>query len=307
MSNGRLLVTGASGLLGINLALQQSEHHDVIGVINQTPLNGVPFEVRQADLAQPGEAARLVDAVRPDRVVNCAALADVDRCEKEPDLAQQVNADMPEELAAACARVGIPFVHISTDALFDGTKGNYSEDDELNPVNQYARSKLAGDLAVLSAYPQALVARVNFFGWSLLGKRSLAEFFYYNLSQDQPVKGFTDVYFCPMLVNDLSDILIAMVEKELSGLYHVFSPQSLSKYDFATLLARQFGFDETLISPTKVADFGLAAARSPLLTMDSSKAAKDLGRELPGFGTGMRRFYELKQLGYRQRLRGFVA
>jgi dTDP-4-dehydrorhamnose reductase len=307
MRKKRLLVTGASGLLGINLTLQQSKQYDVIGVINHTSLTGVPFEVHTADLAQPGEAARLVEGTRPDLVVNCAALAIVDRCEKEPDLAQQLNADMPEELAAVCGRVGIPFVHISTDALFDGSKGDYNEQDQPNPINQYALSKLAGDEAVLSAYPQALVARVNFFGWSLLGKRSLAEFFYYSLSQNQPVKGFTDVFFCPMEVNDLADALVAMVEKELSGLYHVFSPQSVSKYDFANLLARQFGFDETLISPTKVADFGLAAARSPLLTMDSHKAARDLGHELPGFETGMRRFYELEQAGYPRRLREFVA
>jgi len=186
-------------------------------------------------------------------------------------------------------------------------KGDYAEDDEPNPVNAYARSKLAGDLAVLATYPQALVVRTNFFGWSLLGKRSLAEYFYYNLSQGEPVKGFADVFFCPMLVNDLADVLMAMVGKELSGLYHVFSPTGLSKYDFAVRLARQFGFDEALILPTKVADFGLAAARSPLLTMDSKKAARDLGCELRGFETGIRRFYELEQSGYPQRLRSFIV
>jgi len=275
-------------------------------VVNHTALKGTPFKVIQADLAQPGEAARLVDELRPDLVVNCAALAIVDRCEDDPDLAQRINADMPEELAVVCARAGIPLVHISTDALYDGKKGEYSEDDEPNPVNHYARSKLVGDLAVLAANPQALVARTNFFGWSLHGQRSLAEHFYSYMSQGRPVKGFTDVFFCPMLVNDLVDILMMMVEKELSGLYHVFSPRGLSKYDFAVLLARQFGFDESLISPIKVADFGLAAARSPLLTMNSSKAARDLGRKLPDFESGMRRFYDLKQSGYPQRLRAFI-
>lgn len=307
MSKGRLLVAGASGLLGLSLAMQQADPYDVSGVVNHTLLKGVPFDVIQADLAQPGEATRLMESVRPDLVVNCAALAIVDRCENNPDLAQRINADMPAELAAVCARVGIPFVHISTDALYDGRKGDYVEEDQPNPVNRYARSKLAGDQAVLSAYPQALVARTNFFGWSLNGKRSLAEYFYACMSQGQPVKGFTDVFFCPLLVNDLADILMAMVAKELSGLYHVFSSRGLSKYDFAILLARQFGFDEALISPIRVADFGLAAARSPLLTMNSSKAARHLGRELPDFESGMRRFYELEQSGYPQRLRGFVV
>ena len=306
MSKARLMVAGASGLLGLSLAMQQAELYDVSGVVNHTALKGTPFKVIQADLAQPGEAARLVDELRPDLGVNCAALAIVDRCEDDPDLAQRINADMPEELAVVCARAGIPLVHISTDALYDGKKGEYSEDDEPNPVNHYARSKLVGDLAVLAANPQALVARTNFFGWSLHGQRSLAEHFYSYMSQGRPVKGFTDVFFCPMLVNDLVDILMMMVEKELSGLYHVFSPRGLSKYDFAVLLARQFGFDESLISPIKVADFGLAAARSPLLTMNSSKAARDLGRKLPDFESGMRRFYDLKQSGYPQRLRAFI-
>jgi dTDP-4-dehydrorhamnose reductase len=245
--------------------------------------------------------------VEPDVVVNCAALALVDQCEQMPELAQRMNADLPGELAAACARGGIPFVHLSTDAVFDGTKGDYTEEDVPNPINGYARSKLAGEEAVLSANPQAIVARTNFFGWSLLGKRSLAEFFYYNLSQGEPVKGFTDVYFCPLLVNDLADVLMAMVEKRLSGLYHMFSSQGLSKYDFALLLARQFKFDETLITPIKVAESGLAARRSPLLTMNTAKAARDLEEVLPDYASGMQRFYRLETERYPQRLRGFVT
>ncbi len=97
------------------------------------------------------------------------------------------------------------------------------------------------------ANPQAIIARVNFYGWSLNGTRSLGEFFYRNLSAGKNVKGFTDVLFCPLLVNHLVDLLLTMAEKDLKGLYHVVSSEHLSKYEFGCRIARLFDLDEKLI------------------------------------------------------------
>ena len=85
---------------------------------------------------------------------------------------------------------------------------------------------------------------MNFYGWSLLGQRSLGEFFYYNLSAGAQVMGFTDVIFCPLLVNDLAELLLEMLEKDLHGIYHVVSREHQSKYSFGVMLARRFGLDE---------------------------------------------------------------
>lgn len=303
----RILVTGASGLLGLNFSLQHAGRHEITGVVNSQALRNVPFAVRGADLGQPGSGAALLEAVRPEILLHCAAVANLEVAERDPALAQRVNADLPGELAEASRRLGVRMVHLSTDAVFDGTHGPYSEDDEPNPLSAYARSKRAGELAVLTANPQAIVARVNFYGWSLNGRRSLAEFFFNNLSAGKTANGWTDVFFCPLEVNTLGDLLLEMAEKGLEGLYHVVSPECLSKYDFGRAVARAFGFDEGLVLPTRVSESGLNAARSPDLRLSTAKLARDLGRSLPGQDECLARFQRQFQDGYPQRLRGLAA
>jgi dTDP-4-dehydrorhamnose reductase len=198
-------------------------------------------------------------------------------------------------------------IYISTDAVFDGTKGDYSEEDEPKPLSTYAKTKYIGEQGVADGYPEAIIARVNLFGWSLTGKRSLAEFFFYNLINGKPVKGFTDVFFCPILVNDLAGVLIEMLEEGLSGLYHAVSSDCLSKYDFGVTIAEKFGLDAGLIDPVSVTEGGLAAARSPNLTLKSDKLAKALGSPLPSVEDGLARLYDLYQEGYPRKLRESVV
>jgi dTDP-4-dehydrorhamnose reductase len=297
-----VLVTGASGLLGLNFAVQAAGQHQVTGVVHHNDLAGVPFEVIQDDLAQPGAVAGLLERTRPEVVIHCAALANLEACEAQPGLAWRLNAAVPGELAAATAHTGIRLVHISTDAVFDGQRGSYTEEDPPNPLGVYARSKLAGEQAVAQANPRAIIARVNFYGWSLNGTRSLAEFFFRNLSAGKGVNGFTDVLFCPLLVNDLADVLLRMVEKNLQGVYHVVSPESLSKYDFGCRIARLFNLDEKLITPTSWRAGGLQAQRSPNLTMSTAKLAGALGFNLPDQQAGLQRFHALFEDGYSQKI-----
>jgi dTDP-4-dehydrorhamnose reductase len=303
----RILITGVSGLLGINLALEFAREHEVIGVTNDHSLRGQPFRVIQADLTAPGMPEWVLSASHPAWLIHCAALANLDACESDPRLAQRMNAEVPGELAALARRSGMQMVHISTDAVFDGQRGDYTEEDAPNPLSVYARSKLEGEHRVLEAHPEAVVARVNLHGWSISGKRSLAEFFFYNLQAGKQVLGFTDIYFCPILVNDLAGILLAMFEKRLAGLYHTVSSESLTKYDFGLRIARRFGLSEALIKPASVNEGGLKAARSPRLTLKTDKLAKGLGKAMPAIAPGIERLYTLYQQGYPQQLRDLAA
>lgn len=294
----RILVTGASGLLGLNLAFQASRQHEVVGVVNRNRLVGVPFEQMSADLGSPDEVQRVLAYSRPDWIIHCAAMANLEECEKNPARAARINTWLPGTLAERAGWLGARFLHISTDAVFDGERGNYSEDDEPNPLSTYARTKQQGEQAVLSANTESLLARVNFYGWSLRGQRSLAEFFYNALASGQGVRGFTDIFFCPLLVNDLADLLLEMLEKNLSGIYHTVSSECISKYAFGVAVARQFRLDESLISPTSWKDGGLTARRSPNLTLNTDKLTSALGRNLPAIQPGIRRFFDLQQSGY---------
>ena len=304
----RILITGASGLLGINLALEAAEDgHTVFGQVHSRPLTNdlLPpaFSAIQADLLAPHAVERLLEQTQPDWVIHCAALANLEACEAAPEQARELNTEVPRKLAQHVARGGARLLHVSTDAVFDGQRGNYSEEDAPNPLSIYARTKLESEQAVMQADPQAIIARVNLFGWSLTGKRSLGEFFFYNLQAGKPVMGFTDVFFCPLLANHLGTIFLQMLDQRLSGLYHVVSSQCISKYDFGLAIARKFGLDESLISPASVEQGGLKAARSPNLTLNTHKLSTALGHSLPDLSAGLEQFYTLYQQGYPQFLR----
>ena len=301
----KLLITGASGLLGINLALEAMREHEVIGV-DRGRLKSAPFQVIKTNFFNSRAFDSALDSIQPDWVINCAALANLEECEKHPGQARILNTDLPRELATACAKRNMKFIHLSTDAVFDGTKKDaYTEDDEPNPLGMYSQTKLDGERAVQEANPQAVIARVNFFGWSLGGWRSLGEFFVNNLSEGKNVNGFTDVIFCPMWVNHLAQTLIAMLEKNLSGLYHVVGAQPMSKYQFGMEIARTFGLREDLISPRSVEGSGLTAHRSHNLWLSTHKLSTDLGREIPRFSTGLDEFYTQYQQGYPQKIRTY--
>ena len=301
----RLLITGASGLLGINLALEAMREHEVIG-LDRGKLTSAPFPVVKADLLGTGEIHAILDSTRPDWLINCAALANLEKCEEAPLQARHLNTDLPGELAVACTKRYIRFVHISTDAVFDGTKqGFYTEEDEPSPPGVYSQTKLDGERAVQQVNPHAILARVNFYGWSLGGRRSLSEFFVNNLSEGRNVNGFTDVIFCPMWVNHLSCLLLEMLKKNLSGLFHVVAAQAMNKYQFGIAIARRFGLDESLISPRSVEGSGLTARRSHNLWLSVHKLSTALGHEIPSFSTGLDGFYTQFQQGYPQKIRSY--
>lgn len=301
----KILITGASGLLGLNLALEASGahyhgQHKVFGVINSHTIQTEAFTVITKDLLEPGAVERLVDQTQPDWVIHCAALANLDACEADPALASKLNTELPRKLAENVSKGGARFLHISTDSVFDGRRGNYREEDTPNPLGVYSRTKLAGEQAVTEADPKAIIARVNLFGWSITGKRSLSEFFYSNLRSGKQVNGFTDVFFCPLLANDLAQILIEMLEKGLNGLYHVVSSECISKYDFGMRIAQRFGLDTTLINPISVQQAGLKAARSPNLCLRVGKLIQDLGSTPPRVDEGIQKLFNLYESGYSQ-------
>jgi dTDP-4-dehydrorhamnose reductase len=301
----KLLITGASGLLGINLAMEAMRDHEVIGV-DRGKLKSAPFPVIKANFYDRHVFIAALDQFHPDWVINCAALTNLEECEKHPGQAKILNTTLARDLAEDCAERNIKLIHLSTDAVFDGTKqGAYTEEDEPNPYSIYAQTKLDGERAVQDAYPQAVIARVNFFGWSLSGRRSLAEFFFNNLSEGRNVNGFTDIIFCPLWVTDLSRILISMLEKNLSGLYHVVGSQPIDKYHFGLEVARRFGLKENLVLPLSVEDSDLTARRSHNLWLSVHKLSTDLGCEIPSFSTGLDGFYTQFQQGYPQKIRSY--
>ncbi len=301
----KILVTGAGGLFGVNFCLNSYQHHQIIGITRRA-IKALPFATEQADLLEKGVLPKLVEKLRPDVIIHAAANANLDDCEKDPKHTFTLNAELPARIAEVTSQRGIQLIHISTDAVFhDNTDRVFTEQDTPNPNNLYGQSKLSGEEYVLQIDPYAIVARVNFFGWSISGKKSLAEFFFNHLANNKPCFGFPDVFFCPLYVEDLGEVLIKMIDKQLAGLYHVVGSDTLSKYQFGQQIAQVFGYDINLISPKSVELSTLVSPRSNNLRLSNAKLSTALGQSIPGIGQGLDRFYTQFKHGYPQKIRTY--
>jgi dTDP-4-dehydrorhamnose reductase len=302
-----LLITGASGLLGANLVIEASASHDVTALYHSHPIklegvNTMPFALDEVE-----PVFDLFSTISPDWVIHCAAETDVDKCEKEPDHAHQVNHFTTRSVARAAFEAGAELVHISTDAVFDGESVSNHENEIPRPINIYGTSKLEGERAVQEEHPGALIIRTNFFGWNAQEKRSLGEFFLGNLELATSCKGFTDVKVKVLLVNDLCKILLKMIERDLSGIFHVVAANCMSKHEFGVSLAREFGLASALIEPIDVDSVGLAAKRPKNLCLSTTKFEQVLQIELPTIEAGIRRFKQLRERGYPERLKAMIG
>jgi len=284
----RIVITGASGLLGSNLAVVAAAEHPTLGVYHQHPLQIPGVEMVGAELADPGQASRVIAEYSPDWVVHCAAASEVDRCELDPAWAWRLNLEMAKNVAEAAHQVGARLAHVSTDAVFDGEVGDYRESDEPRPIMTYGVSKLAGEQAVAQAHPEALILRINLFGWGPGPKRSLAEWFLDRLETGDSCPGFTDVYFSPLVAQQLARAILDLLAAGASGLFHLPGRTCLSKYEFGVQLAQQFELDPARIRPMRVGEAKLTAARPKRLCLNGEKVESVLGRQLPELASGLR-------------------
>ena len=293
-----ILVTGASGLAGANfMTLARATGREAAGVHHDHPVRFSGMESVSADLRDPSLALDVVRRFEPRWVIHCAGMTNVDGCEGNPAEAMRVNAEAAANVARAAERVGAGVVYFSTDSLFDGRGGPYAEDEPPAPLNVYARSKAEGEARVLAGASRALVVRTNFYGHNIREKADLAGWILGRLRAGDEVPGFTDVVCSPMLVNDLCATVFEMMDRGLCGVYNVCCRDGMSKFDLAREVADVFGLDASLVRPSSLARARLAAPRPADMTLDTSKAARALGRELPGIRQCLERYRDISREG----------
>ena len=289
-SKKRVLIFGVSGLLGNNLAYCWRDMFHVYGVYHQHAAEIEGVETKQLNALNEELLKQYIHWVKPDVIVNCAALANIDYCEENPDEAKLLNIDLVKKTVNAIKGKNIKFIHFSTDNVFDGTKGGYTENDAINPVNVYGHTKYAGELEALKN-DGAIVARTNIFGWNIQEKFSLAEWCISELSEKRIINGFTDVYFSSIYTFDLADILHDALKKNIKGVYHMASSSSMSKYEFLVKVAELFKLDARLIKPALVEDFPFKAKRPRNLSLCVSKLSGQLEKKIPPVIDSLNRFY----------------
>ncbi len=274
-----MLITGVSGLLGNNLALYWRQKYDILGIYNNHPVSIAGIKTRKADFLRPEAIAHVVGEFSPDIIVHCAALADIDACQMDPQAAMDANATVPRNLAGTIKERGIRLVHISTDAVYDGSSSNYREDDPVCPLNIYGETKLLAEAHALTV-PRALVARTAFYGFNIQPKKCFAEAIPEDLAAGRAVQGFDNVMTSCIYTMDLAELLDAALERDLAGVYNVGACDAVSKYDLACLLARHLGFDPQLIKRARAEEHPFKALRAKNLSLNTRKLSSALGRPI---------------------------
>lgn len=298
-----ILITGASGLLGANLVIEaQKRGHGIIAATHHSKLKGENVRCIAWSLEDMAGQDRLVQESCPEWVVHCAAWTDVDGCEARPESAMLLNSQAAGTLAASSARIGASFVYVSTDSVFDGCTGGYGEDDRPNPLNHYSRSKVAGEVSVTSAHPNALVVRTNMYGWNAQPKLSLAEWVLSRLRAGSVVPGFQDVWFNPLHAADLAVVILDLLARRARGIVHAGARDSCSKYGFACTIADVFGLDTSLIKPAILAQASFRAQRPHNTVLKVECVSSLLGRKMATVRGGLIAMKEMDRDGGRTRL-----
>lgn len=254
---------------------------EVVAVVRNSVPSVATTGLVNADLTDRAVVREMIASVRPAWVLNCAALANLEECESDPSTARAANVTGPANLAAACNEFGARLVHISTDSVFDGTRGLYSEDDVPAPVNVYARSKLDGERAVRESMPGALVVRTNFIGLPAHPGAGLGDWIASSIEAGTPIRGFDDVIFSPLLATTLAQLLFDMMDANLTGLFHLGARDSVSKYELAVAIERELGNLDPKIERAFSSDQPTAVRRPLDTSLLSTRAENALGRQMP--------------------------
>ena len=281
----RILVLGGTGFLGSHFVSTLGKRAIAHTTRTFYPDSEINFQTMIFQKNQIDGIKVFLEKQNCETIINCTALADIEKCESNPELAYWINCGLPGVLSSISKSLDAKFVHISTDAVFDGTTSFRTEFDNPSPLSVYGKSKWSGEQLVLENNPQSIVARVNFFGQSN-SKPSLFNFFYDNLISRRSVSGFTDVYFTPLYANDLVNVIMELLSLKGSGLLHVVGNERISKFDFGVMIAEIFDLPTTYLNEGKMLGTMGAALRSSDLSLSNDKI-KSLGINLPSVRHGL--------------------
>jgi dTDP-4-dehydrorhamnose reductase len=258
-----ILIIGSNGLLGQKAVEIFKQNYQVItaGVEAEPFVNhGVPYH--ELDITDKNAVEMLYAKIQPGFVFNAAAYTQVDQAEIEKKLCYAVNVTGVKNLAEVSLKHNSKLVHISTDYVFDGAKGNYDENDETNPLGYYGYSKLKGEKAVLDSGCDAIIARTAvLFGYGVNIQMNFALWVWGELTANNPIRVVDDQIGNPTIADYLAKSVSEMLDKNATGLFHVAGNQPVSRYEFAKYIAEQFKLNPSLISRITSKDFPQRAPR----------------------------------------------
>jgi dTDP-4-dehydrorhamnose reductase len=290
----KALITGAAGLMGQALANYLKENHILLGV----DMADNPFPAHrnlryiQADLADFARLKPEITGFKPDFIFNCAAYSDVDGCETNKRLAEQINIGLVENL------LNVPFaklIHYSSDYVFNGQAGPYAEDDQTDPLSYYGWTKLQSELLLRKSPKNCLIIRTNVLYGNGVNTRS--DFMHWvaeNLRQNKMIRVVNDQFNNPTYVNSLAEASTEAAQSDYSGVLHLAGPGYYSRYEIAIIIAGLLKLNPDLIKSIPTSELDQTAIRPKKGGLKIDRAAGLLKTKFLDLESGLKIVFNLK-------------
>jgi dTDP-4-dehydrorhamnose reductase len=265
----KILVVG-NGFLGNNLSDQISKTDNIVlsTYFSQNADNKIKLDIR--DLKS---CSKVISKFEPDTIINCSARTDIDFLEKNSQICYDVNSEGVKNLAIVAAKYKKKFIQISTDSVFDGITGQYFEEDKPNPINNYAKSKALAEKYVSEICTDYTIVRTNFYGFGMK-KNNLLDWILNNLKSNKKIMGFNDVFFSPVEISNLNEIILDLTKLNHNGILHLASDEKISKFEFIKQVLDSFEFNSDLISEGSIDEINFIAKRPKDTSLKNEKIKK---------------------------------
>lgn len=290
----RILITGSNGLLGQKLvaALRTDPQVQLIATSRGADRTPQPsgYAYSALDCTNAEQVMTVLREHRPDAIIHTAAMTNVDACELDPAECRKQNVLAVENLCSAAKTIDAHLIHLSTDFIFDGEAGPYSEEDEPRPLSIYGQSKLDAEHAVMNAGLRrwAIARTIIVFGIAPgLSRSNVVLWAKGALEKGQPIKVVHDQWRMPTLAEDLADGCIAIAKERATGIYNLSGPDGMSILELVQRVGKFFGLDASVVRPIDSASLNQPAMRPPRTGFVLDKARRDLGYSPRGFEAGL--------------------
>ena len=292
----KIVITGSNGLLGqtlVNLLMKAPENYSVFGLSKgDNRMNRNDFLYYDIDITNYSQLEECITYIQPSFIINTAAMTNVDTCELKPEECNNLNIEAVKYLTQICTKLNIHFIQISTDFIFDGSKGIYKETDLPNPLSIYGHSKLkAENIVKNSGVNFSILRTILVYGKGVNLKRNNIVLWVKDmLEKNKEITIVDDQYRMPTYVEDLAMACKLIVDKNISGVYHISSNELLSVFEIANQIADVFGLNKKLIKPISSKTLNQKAIRPQKTGFDLSKTIKELDFQPTSFLLGLKRF-----------------
>ena len=289
VTDTRILIIGSTGMIGQKLRSVLSSKNNVFSTFNSKPF----IDGFKVDVTSTSNLEKIFELSKPEIVINLSAIYNnLDFCEQNKKLVMAVNGDSLENISKLSNQYDSFLLHFSSDYVFDGEKGNYCESDIPNPINYFGVTKLKGEQNVQALAKNFCIVRTSM----VYGKsptKTLPDWILEQTKQNSSLKLISDQFMTPTYLENLSDMVIDLLDLKFSGLMHLAGSLKLSRFEFAKLLLKKLNIDQTLIE-ISMSDFDKNNLRSKDSSLNTSLANDKLNHKPESFEISLDKYLKEK-------------